>query len=506
MRTTFASAAFIATANALVARDTPTCCFGLAATGNATGVLGQIDDGQVRIGSGLPPGQFCIDPSGAIKDGNGRGCYLTPPTSQLQCDVGANPMPGFTIDSSGKIHHNASTSFVACQSGQSDQMNIYTSPAPSDVTGCEPIELQTDKCQPPGGPPAPPGPPAPAPPSVPPTGPAPPAKPAGPPAPPPSGPSPAPAPAPAPAPPGHTVGPGGPSPSGPAPPAVPSSPAGPSSCPTPGPQGPGPAGSGQAGPTTSGAPNAPSGHRTPSAPHGSPTAPGLPPFANSSAPAPAGNGTGPTAPIPTGAISPTGGVTPAPGAGGGGCGGGGSSGGCPGGGGGGAGAGGGGQAGCGTTLVNGSYEFPHLIIPIDSSSPSKAPGTSYNGTITSSISSIFNFDFGQNVTNKQCSLVFLFPTQDQLETSAFSFKGDGAIKFSQLEAPASNQTSSSNAPDVKVDYGVTNVSPGHSYTITNFACPVGETLAFELKNAGSTDLNYFEDFNPAPIGLYITTC
>lgn len=77
MRSTFAAAAVIATANALVARDTPVCCFGLSATGNVTGAVGQIDDGQVRLGSGLSPGQFCIDASGAIKDGNGRGCFLT---------------------------------------------------------------------------------------------------------------------------------------------------------------------------------------------------------------------------------------------------------------------------------------------------------------------------------------------------------------------------------------------------------------------------------------------
>lgn len=72
-----AVAAVIATAKALVTRDTVICCFGLSATGGSSGPVGQIDDGQVRLGSGLQPGQFCIDSSGAIKDGNGRGCFLT---------------------------------------------------------------------------------------------------------------------------------------------------------------------------------------------------------------------------------------------------------------------------------------------------------------------------------------------------------------------------------------------------------------------------------------------
>jgi hypothetical protein len=153
---------------------------------------------------------------------------------------------------------------------------------------------------------------------------------------------------------------------------------------------------------------------------------------------------------------------------------------------------------CPASLSSGNYEYPHLIVPIDSSAPSKAPGTSYNGTITSSISSIFNFDIPQSDSGKQCSLVFLFPEQKDLETSSFSFSGNGAIDFAQLESPATQSTSYSNAPAVKTDYGVKTVSPGNSYTIATFSCPAGQTVAYELKNAGSTDLNYFQDWNPSP--------
>lgn len=37
-------------------------------------------------------------------------------------------------------------------------------------------------------------------------------------------------------------------------------------------------------------------------------------------------------------------------------------------------------------------QFPHLIIPVDSSMPNEAPSTSYFGEVTPTISSIFNFD------------------------------------------------------------------------------------------------------------------
>lgn len=158
------------------------------------------------------------------------------------------------------------------------------------------------------------------------------------------------------------------------------------------------------------------------------------------------------------------------------------------------------------TDLSGDYEYPHLIIPVDSSSPDTAPGTSYNGTVTSSISSLFNFDIPSSDSGKTCSLVFLFPQKQDLETSSYSFSGDGQIDFAQLSSPASSSTSYSNMPSVSQDFGTTTVSPGNSYVISTFSCPAGQTVGYEMKNAGSTDLNFFEDYNPSPLGLYITVC
>jgi hypothetical protein len=61
------------------------------------------------------------------------------------------------------------------------------------------------------------------------------------------------------------------------------------------------------------------------------------------------------------------------------------------------------------TNLNGIFQSPHLIIPIDSSNPNRGPGTSYFGEVTPTISSIFNFDIPASDTGKACSLVFLFP-------------------------------------------------------------------------------------------------
>jgi hypothetical protein len=82
------------------------------------------------------------------------------------------------------------------------------------------------------------------------------------------------------------------------------------------------------------------------------------------------------------------------------------------------------------------FEYPHLIIPIDSQNPDRAYGTSYNGTARGSVSSIFNFDIPAAKQGKTCKLQFLFPKQSQLETSAFTYTGEGYFKFAALSSAA----------------------------------------------------------------------
>ncbi|RJE21277.1 hypothetical protein PHISCL_06399, partial [Aspergillus sclerotialis] len=158
------------------------------------------------------------------------------------------------------------------------------------------------------------------------------------------------------------------------------------------------------------------------------------------------------------------------------------------------------------TDLSGDYEYPHLIIPIDSSAPSKAAGTSFNGTVTDTVSTIFNFDIPNSDAGKTCSLVFLFPHLQDLETSSYSFSGDGKVDFALLDSVATQSTSYDNAPGIKQDLGQFTISPGNSYLVSTFKCPAGQAVSYEMKNQGSTNLDFFEDYNPSPLGLYITVC
>nr|XP_001401749.2 GPI anchored cell wall protein [Aspergillus niger CBS 513.88] len=421
-------AAFAAGANALVGRS-DSCCFHLTASGDASGTIGQLGDGQNRIGGGLPATQFCIDSNGGITDSSGRGCVVTSDTTQFQCDLGKSPMSGFSITSSGELEYNGDADFVACQTGDNNELNLYTTEN-SSVTGCENIKLTADSCAGSGA-----G-------SV--------------------GSSSAPASTPAPQ--SSTPTPSYPQSSESPAPQPSETPSYPQSSETPAPQ-----------PSETPAPQ-PSGSPAPQ-PSGSPAPQpsSYPQTSGTPAPQPSGTPSYPQTSASPSSAQPSGTATQS------------SSASCP-------------------TDLSGDYEYPHLIVPINSSTPDTAYGTQYFGTVSSTVSTIFNFDIPSSDSGKTCSLIFLFPTKDQLETSDYTFSGDGKIDFSQLESAASESTTYNNAPGVKQDYGDFTVSPGNSYLISTFSCPAGQTVSYEMKEAGSTYLNFFEDYNPSPLGLYITVC
>jgi hypothetical protein len=73
MKSYITFAAFAAVTQALISRA-DTCCFHLTSNGSP---VGQLSDGQNRIGdSSLPAAQFCITGS-SITDSSGRGCFFT---------------------------------------------------------------------------------------------------------------------------------------------------------------------------------------------------------------------------------------------------------------------------------------------------------------------------------------------------------------------------------------------------------------------------------------------
>jgi hypothetical protein len=373
MKYAFTSLAFGLGASAL---NVPrTCTFGLSASDSSgnLGSVGQLGDGQNRVLGGYPAASYSIN-NGQITDAAGRGCILTPPTSQFQCDTGATPSGGFDIGSNGQVTHDGSSIFYACPATSAGESNIYTTPV-AGQTKCYQVSLTASGCYSPGK--------------------------------------------------------------------APSAPA------------------------SSQKTSTATAFSTATVPHAV-TQTVVQTFTTSVKPSTVIQSKASTSAVSVATSTSSSKKS------------------CP-------------------ADLSGDYQFPHLIIPVSSSSPNTAAGTSYNGEISSTTSSIFNFDIPTSYTGT-CSLIFLFPEQKDLETSSYTFSGPGTVDFAQLNTVATQSTTYANQGSVKTDFGVKTVTPGTSTVITSFACPAGQAVSYELSSVGGTSLTYFQDYNPSPIGLYITSC
>lgn len=144
----------------------------------------------------------------------------------------------------------------------------------------------------------------------------------------------------------------------------------------------------------------------------------------------------------------------------------------------------------------GYYEYPHLILPIDAANPKTCYGTQYNGSAYGTVGSIFNFDIPISTQGKTCSIQFLFPDQSTLETSSYTYSGDGVFNFAMLNGPAGSSTTFATSPKVVTDYGSFTMTPGNAYDIGSIPCPAGKATGIWLHTTGNGVFDYFQDYNP----------
>ncbi|BFZ64792.1 hypothetical protein YB2330_005945 [Saitoella coloradoensis] len=112
--------------------------------------LGQIGDGQVRVGLGARGGNgeyvsnstFTSGTNGSLTDVAGRPCYITAETGQLQCDNSTSaPLSQFTTESGSLSvdNGNGTTTWWKCETGEEGAgANVYVR---SQHGACEITEL-----------------------------------------------------------------------------------------------------------------------------------------------------------------------------------------------------------------------------------------------------------------------------------------------------------------------------------------------------------------------------
>jgi len=123
------------------------------------------------------------------------------------------------------------------------------------------------------------------------------------------------------------------------------------------------------------------------------------------------------------------------------------------------------------------------------------------------VSTIFNFDIPADYAGKTCNLVFLFPKKKDLETSDYTYIKMGGLSFNELSGAATSATTFNNKPSVGHKFDtITNLEPGSRHVVAGNACGAGRTVTFEVSSVNGLDLSYFQDWNPSPLGLFITAC
>ncbi|KAI1768430.1 ubiquitin 3 binding protein But2 C-terminal domain-containing protein [Hypoxylon sp. FL1150] len=164
--------------------------------------------------------------------------------------------------------------------------------------------------------------------------------------------------------------------------------------------------------------------------------------------------------------------------------------------------------GCPVYLEEGEYEFPHYITQISQVEPDKAFGPQFNGLITpNDISSVFSFDVPESRADANCTLEFIFPRQDQLKTSQFSYEGAGTFFFNGYLAGScpGPETTFNNQPTPGVfpPFPPIHMEPGYAYTLDVGPCTFAAgTCVAGVTSSNDTTFQFFQDKDECPIGIY----
>jgi hypothetical protein len=154
--------------------------------------------------------------------------------------------------------------------------------------------------------------------------------------------------------------------------------------------------------------------------------------------------------------------------------------------------------------LNGDFTAPQYIVPVDSANPDKAFGTQYDGNVSSTVSTIFQFNVPSSYSGKTCSVIMLLPNTENVQ----QFSGDGVLNFALMQNLVNLQSTTWNSKGpVKANHGNLTVKEGNNYVVNSFPCTAGYQLPYQVSSAtGKTNVTFFEETAAPPTGLYVRAC
>ena len=154
------------------------------------------------------------------------------------------------------------------------------------------------------------------------------------------------------------------------------------------------------------------------------------------------------------------------------------------------------------------FEFPHYITQISQSQPDKTFGPNYFADFTpNDIATIFSFDIPPSRRDANCTLEFLFPHQNQLESSSYTYSGGGSFFFRGYKpgsCPNANTTwNNQPKPGPFPAFPPIHMEPGNAYVIDIGPCFVGAgSCVAGYTSTNDTNFRFFQDYEQCPIGLF----
>jgi hypothetical protein len=100
--------------------------------------------------------------------------------------------------------------------------------------------------------------------------------------------------------------------------------------------------------------------------------------------------------------------------------------------------------------------------------------------------------------------VLLLRQQKDLQTSSFKFSGEGSAAFDLVGKAEQNTTCASKPQKIKHLNDIP-VKPGMTYWLSDQPCTPG-TASYAISGSNGFSLEYFQDYKPSPIGLYVRAC
>lgn len=154
------------------------------------------------------------------------------------------------------------------------------------------------------------------------------------------------------------------------------------------------------------------------------------------------------------------------------------------------------------TEINGDYQVPRLIVPIDLVVPDRVIGNSYSADISPSKSTLFNFYIPLTYTGKACALSFYIPPDDPDVWTPYEIYALGGASVHQLYLRVNENTTAQNVGGEAIAGIVPEIRAGMRHVIWDGPCPLGQELGYRVDSVGGLDMRFFQLEKP-PLGLFI---